>query len=111
MKKKKKKFRKKYFKKKSKKVSLKRKRKKILRKRRKKKKNKKIKSKKRRIKSKTKTRKAVLNLLKINEKLRSYFRFNRSEQFLSTRSKARGLEGSCLHITHLVPFQQNFHRF
>ena len=76
MKKKKKKYRKKYLKKKSKKVSLKRKRKKILRKRRKKKKNKRIKSIKRRIKSKTKTRKAVLNLLKINEKLRSYFRFN-----------------------------------
>ena len=76
MKKKKKKFRKKYLKKKSKKVSLKRKRKKILRKRRKKKKNKRVKSIKRRIKSKTKTRKAVLNLLKINEKLRSYFRFN-----------------------------------
>ena len=76
MKKKKKKFRKKYLKKKSKKVSLKRKRKKILRKRRKKKKNKRVKSIKRRIKSKTKTRKAILNLLKINEKLRSYFRFN-----------------------------------
>ena len=80
MKKKKKKFQKKYLKKKSKKVSLKKKRKNILRKRgkrrKKKKKNKRIKSIKRRIKSKTKTRKAILNLLKINEKLRSYFRFN-----------------------------------
>jgi hypothetical protein len=74
MKKKKRKFKKKYFKKKVKKVSLKKKNKKISKKRRKNKakKNKK----KKRLKSSRKTRRVVLSLLKANEKLKSVFRFN-----------------------------------
>ena len=74
MKKKKRKFRKRYFKKKVRKVSLKKKNKKISKKR---KKNKVKKSKaKKRSKSPKKTRRVILSLLKANEKLRSVFRFN-----------------------------------
>ena len=74
MKKKKRKFRKKYLKKKVRKVSLKKKNKKISKKR---KKNKAKKNKvKKRSKSTKKTRTVILSLLKANEKLRSVFRFN-----------------------------------
>ena len=74
MKKKKRKFRKRYFKKKVRKVSLKKKNKKISKKR---KKNKVKKSKaKKRSKSPKKTRTVILSLLKANEKLKSVFRFN-----------------------------------
>ena len=74
MKKKKRKFKKRYLKKKVRKVSLKKKNKKILKKR---KKNKAKKSKaKKRLKSKKTTRTVILSLLKANEKLKSVFRFN-----------------------------------
>ena len=74
MKKKKRKFRKKYLKKKSRKKSVKKKNKRILKKR---KKNKTRKKKtKKRFKSPRKTRTLVLSLLKANEKLKSVFRFN-----------------------------------
>ena len=82
MKKKKRKFRKRYFKKKVRKVSLKKKNKKISKKRRKNKakkrrKNKAKKSKvKKRLNSPKKTRTVILSLLKANEKLKSVFRFN-----------------------------------
>jgi len=69
MKKKKRKFKKKYLKKKVRKVSLKKKNKKILKKRRKNKTKK-------RLKSSKKTRTVILSLLKANEKLKSVFRFN-----------------------------------
>tara|TARA_B100000963_G_C22637029_1_gene678166 strand:- start:1725 stop:2873 length:1149 start_codon:yes stop_codon:yes gene_type:complete len=73
MKKKKKKFKKKYKKKKSKKKLLRKRVKKQLRKKRKKrKKNKRRK----RLRSPKKTRSVVLGLIKINEKLKSIFRFN-----------------------------------
>ena len=74
MKKKKRKFKKKYLKKKVRKTSLKKKNKKILKKRRKKR-AKKDKAKKR-FKSKKKTRTVILSLLKVNEKFKSAFRFN-----------------------------------
>ena len=74
MKKKKRKFKKRYLKKKVRKVSLKKKNKKISKKRRK---NKAKKSKaKKRLKSPKKTRTVILSLLKANEKLKSVFRFN-----------------------------------
>ena len=74
MKKKKRKFRKKYLKKKSRKKFVKKKNKRILKKR---KKNKARKKKaKKRFKSPRKTRTLVLSLLKANEKLKSVFRFN-----------------------------------
>ena len=74
MKKKKRKFRKKYLKKKSRKKFVKKKNKRILKKR---KKNKTRKKKaKKRFKSPRKTRTLVLSLLKVNEKLKSVFRFN-----------------------------------
>ena len=74
MKKKKRKFKKRYLKKKVRKVSLKKKNKKISKKRRK---NKAKKSKvKKRLKSPKKTRTVILGLLKANEKLKSAFRFN-----------------------------------
>ena len=74
MKKKKRKFKKRYLKKKVRKVSLKKKNKKISKKRRK---NKVKKSKaKKRLKSKKTTRTVILSLLKANEKLKSVFRFN-----------------------------------
>ena len=74
MKKKKRKFKKKYFKKKVRKVSLKKKNKKISKKRRK---NKARKSKpKKKFKSPQKTRIVILSLLKVNEKLKSVFTFN-----------------------------------
>ena len=74
MKKKKRKFRKKYLKKKVRKVFLKKKNKKISKKR---KKNKAKKSRtKKRSKSPKKTRTLILGLLKANEKLKSVFRFN-----------------------------------
>jgi len=74
MKKKKRKFKKRYLKKKVRKVSLKKKNKKISKKRRK---NKAKKSKvKKRLKSPKKTRTVILGLLKANEKLKSVFRFN-----------------------------------
>ncbi len=74
MKKKKRKFRKKYLKKKSRKKFVKKKNKRILKKR---KKNKTRKKKaKKRFKSPRKTRTFVLSLLKANEKLKSVFRFN-----------------------------------
>ena len=74
MKKKKRKFKKRYLKKKVRKVSLKKKNKNILKKR---KKNKAKKSKaKKRLKSKKTTRTVILSLLKANEKLKSVFRFN-----------------------------------
>ncbi len=91
MKKKKRKSKKKYSKKKSKKISFKKKSKKVFKKKKARKKRKtkinrkgfkKRKTKlnrkriKKRIKSKTGTRIAILNLLKINEKLKSVFRFN-----------------------------------
>jgi hypothetical protein len=69
MKKKKKKFKKKYLKKKVRKVSLKKKNRKISKKRRKKKAKK-------RLKSSKKTRTVILSLLKANEKLKSVFSFN-----------------------------------
>ena len=75
MKKKKRKFKKRYPKKKVRKVSSKKKNKKILKRRRKKIKIKKNKPKKR-SKSPKKTRKVILSLLKANEKLKSVFRFN-----------------------------------
>jgi len=75
MKKKKRKFKKRYLKKKVKKVSFKKKNRKILNRRRRKSKVKKNKSKKR-SKSPKKTRKVILGLLKANEKLKSVFRFN-----------------------------------
>ena len=74
MKKKKRKFKKRYLKKKVRKTSLKKKNKKILKKRRKKR-AKKDKAKKR-FKSKKKTRTVILSLLKVNEKFKSAFRFN-----------------------------------
>jgi len=74
MKKKKRKFKKRYLKKKVRKASLKKKNKKISKKR---KKNKAKKSKaKKRLKSKKTTRTVILSLLKANEKLKSVFRFN-----------------------------------
>ena len=74
MKKKKRKFRKKYLKKKGRKVFLKKKNKKLSKKR---KKNKAKKSRtKKRSKSPKKTRTLILGLLKANEKLKSVFRFN-----------------------------------
>ena len=73
MKKKKRKFRKRYFKKKVRKVSLKKKNKKISKKRKNKVKRSKAKK---RSKSPKKTRKVILSLLKANEKLKSVFRFN-----------------------------------
>ena len=74
MKKKKRKFKKRYLKKKVRKVSLKKKNKKILKKRRK---HKAKKSRvKKRLKSPKKTRTVILSLLKANEKLKSVFRFN-----------------------------------
>ena len=69
MKKKKRKFKKKYFKKKVKKVSLKKKKKKISKKRKKNKTKK-------RLKSSRKTRTVIFSLLKANEKLKSVFSFN-----------------------------------
>ena len=75
MKKKKRKFKKRYPKKKVRKISSKKKNKKILKRRRKNIKIKKNKSKKR-SKSPKKTRKVILSLLKANEKLKSVFRFN-----------------------------------
>jgi len=75
MKKKKRKFKKRYLKKKVRKVSFKKKNRKILNRRRRKSKVKKNKSKKR-SKSPKKTRKVILGLLKANEKLKSVFRFN-----------------------------------
>ena len=75
MKKKKRKFKKRYPKKKVRKISSKKKNKKILKRRRKKIKIKKNKPKKR-SKSPKKTRKVILSLLKANEKLKSVFRFN-----------------------------------
>jgi len=69
MKKKKRKFKKKYLKKKVRKVSLKKKNRKISKKRRKKKAKK-------RLKSPKKTRTVILSLLKANEKLKSVFSFN-----------------------------------
>ena len=74
MKKKKRKFKKKYLKKKVRKVSFKKKNKKISIKRRKNKaKKRKVKK---RLKSPRKTRKVILSILKANEKLKSVFRFN-----------------------------------
>jgi len=74
MKKKKRKFKKRYLKKKVRKVSLRKKNKKISKKR---KKNKAKKNRvKKRLKSSRKTRTIVLSLLKANEKLKSVFRFN-----------------------------------
>ena len=74
MKKKKRKFKKRYLKKKVRKVSFKKKNKKISKKRRK---NKAKKSKvKKRLNSPKKTRTVILSLLKANEKLKSVFRFN-----------------------------------
>ena len=74
MKKKKRKFNRRYLKKKVRKVSLKKKNKKILKKRRK---HKAKKSRvKKRLKSPKKTRTVILSLLKANEKLKSVFRFN-----------------------------------
>ncbi len=72
--KKKRKFKKRSLKKKARKVSLKRKNKKILKKRKKKKERKKIRKK--RIKSAKKTRILILSLLKVNEKIKSTFKFN-----------------------------------
>jgi hypothetical protein len=69
MKKKKRKFKKKYLKKKVRKVSLKKKNRKISKKRRKKKAKK-------RLKSPKKTRTVILSLLKANDKLKSVFSFN-----------------------------------
>jgi len=69
LKKKKRKFKKKYFKKKVKKVSLKKKKKKISKKRKKNKTKK-------RLKSSRKTRTVIFSLLKANEKLKSVFSFN-----------------------------------
>ena len=74
MKKKKRKFRKKYLKKKSRKKSVKKKNKRILKKRKKNKTRKK--RSKKRFKSPKKTRTVILGLLKANEKLKSVFRFN-----------------------------------
>ena len=79
MKKKKRKFKKRYLKKRVRKVSLKKKNKKILRKRKKKKlKKNKAKKKKfrKRLRSPKKTRTVILGLLKANEKIKSVFRFN-----------------------------------
>ena len=73
MKKKKKKFKKKYKKKKLKKTSLRKRIKKISRKKKKKKKKNK---KRKRLKSPKKTRSVVSGFIKINEKLKSIFRFN-----------------------------------
>ena len=74
MKKKKRKFNRRYLKKKVRKVSLKKKKKKVLKKRRK---HKAKKSRvKKRLKSPKKTRTVILSLLKANEKLKSVFRFN-----------------------------------
>ena len=74
MKKKKRKFKKKYLKKKSRKKSLKKKNKRILKKRKKiKTRKKKIKK---RIKSTRKTRAVILGLFKANEKIKSVFSFN-----------------------------------
>ena len=69
MKKKKRKFKKRYLKKKVRKVSTKKKNKKISKKRKKNKAKK-------RFKSKKKTRTVILSLLKVNEKFKSAFRFN-----------------------------------
>jgi len=69
MKKKKRKFKKKYLKKKVRKVSLKKKNRKISKKRRKKKAKK-------RLKSPKKTRTVILSLLKANDKFKSVFSFN-----------------------------------
>jgi len=69
MKKKKRKFKKRYLKKKVRKVSLKKKNKKISKKRKKNKAKK-------RLKSPKKTRTVILSILKVNEKLKSIFRFN-----------------------------------
>ena len=69
LKKKKRKFKKRYLKKKFRKVSLKKKNKKITKKRKKSKAKKKLKSPK-------KTRKVILSLLRANEKLKSVFSFN-----------------------------------
>ena len=69
MRKKKRKFKKRYIKKKVRKVSLKKKNKKILKKRKKNKAKK-------RLKSPKKTRTVILSILKVNEKLKSIFRFN-----------------------------------
>ena len=74
MKKKKRKFRKKYLKKKSRKKFVKKKNKRILKKRKKNKTRKK--RSKKRFKSPRKTRTVILGLLKANEKLKSVFRFN-----------------------------------
>ena len=74
MKKKKRKFRKKFLKKKSRKKPLKKKNKRILKKRKKNKTRKK--RSKKRLKSPRKTRTVILGLLKANEKLKSVFRFN-----------------------------------
>ena len=69
MKKKKRKFKKRYLKKKVRKVSFKKKNKKISKKRKKNKAKKKLKSPK-------KTRAVILSLLKVSEKLKSVFSFN-----------------------------------
>jgi len=77
MKKKKRKFKKRYLKKKVRKVSLKKKNKKISKKRKKNKAKKRKKNKaKKRLKSTRKTRTIILGLLKANEKLKSVFSFN-----------------------------------
>ncbi len=76
MKKKKKKFKKKHKKKKLKKTSLRKRIKKISRKKKKKKKKKKKNKKRKRLKSPKKTRSVVSGFIKINEKLKSIFRFN-----------------------------------
>ena len=75
MKKKKRKFKKRYLKKKVKKVSFKKKNRKILNRRRRKSKVKKHKSKKR-SKSPNKTRNIIVKLIQINEKIKSIVRFN-----------------------------------
>ncbi len=79
MKKKKRKYKKRYLKKKSRKVSLKKRNKKISKKRKKKKikKNRIKRSKtKKSLKSPKKTRTVILGLIKANEKIKSVFRFN-----------------------------------
>ena len=76
MKKKKRKFKKRYHKKKVRKVSSKKKNKKILKRRRKRKNKVKKNKSKKRLKSPKKTRKVILSLLQANEKLKSVFRFN-----------------------------------
>tara|TARA_A100001011_G_scaffold370095_1_gene426067 strand:- start:12 stop:1169 length:1158 start_codon:yes stop_codon:yes gene_type:complete len=101
MKKKKRKYKKKYLKKKGRKVFLKKKNKKRPKKRKRKKIKKKTKTLNKRTKSKTRTRAAILSLLKINEKLKSAFRFN-FDLDKSLQSFFQGISDKILEIKKVI---------